>query len=260
MNIQISDKKKKEFFITLFHVLKNCSSIINSTFDSNMLHIQGIDKSHVCLFDVQINKNWFSVYELDKENEKNISFDSNTFYSIISTKSDNHDLHIKMNKNDNDILYISFQPIETIKGEFKKSFKMNLTEYDYDKFNIPTVDYDAEFILSSKNITDIFNQLSNFGNDIFIKCSEEEINLTTTSISGEMQVEIPIDDLSSYSIVENEEIKLNYSLAYINKMCITNKLSSEIIFSLSNDFPMKIQYNLEDNCSIKFFIASKTID
>jgi hypothetical protein len=63
MKITITDKKKKDNFISLFSVLKNCSSLINVTFESKLLHIQGMDKSHICLFDVKINKNWFSTYE-----------------------------------------------------------------------------------------------------------------------------------------------------------------------------------------------------
>jgi proliferating cell nuclear antigen len=122
---------------------------------------------------------------------------------------------------------------------------------------IPTVEYDAEFSLSSKQISDMFTQLNNFGNDIIIKCSEEDINLSTNGVSGEMRVDIPIDEVSSYSIVEGEEIILTYSLAYINKMCITNKLSTDIEFSLSNECPMKINYNLGDDSSLVFFIAPK---
>jgi proliferating cell nuclear antigen PCNA len=123
--------------------------------------------------------------------------------------------------------------------------------------SIPTTDYDAEFSLSSKQITDMFGQLNNFGSDIIINCTEENINLNTNGVTGEMRVDIPIDDLSSYSIVEGEEIKLTYSLNYINKMCITNKLSSDIEFSLSNDRPMKIGYNLGDDSLMVFYIAPK---
>ena len=123
--------------------------------------------------------------------------------------------------------------------------------------NIPSTDYDAEFSLSSKQITDMFGQLSNFGSDIIINCTEEDINLNTNGVTGEMRVDIPIEDLSSYSIVEGEEIKLTYSLNYINKMCITNKLSSDIEFSLSNDRPMKISYDLGDDSLMIFYIAPK---
>ena len=72
MNICISDKKRKECFISLFQVLSRCSSIISATFDPEFIHIQGIDKSHVCLFQVKIVKKWFSVYEVSEK--FNLSF------------------------------------------------------------------------------------------------------------------------------------------------------------------------------------------
>jgi proliferating cell nuclear antigen len=159
-----------------------------------------------------------------------------------------------------DTLHINFESSDTKKGDFKKSFKMPLADYDYEEMHIPSVDYDAEFSLSSKQISEMFSQLSNFGSDIIIKCSEEDISLTTNGVTGEMRVDIPIDDLTSYSIVEGAEIKLTYSLAYMNKMCITNKLSTDIDFSLSNDRPMKIEYSLGEDSSMVFFIAPKVED
>jgi proliferating cell nuclear antigen len=157
-------------------------------------------------------------------------------------------------------LHIKFDSPDAKKGDFKKSFKMPLADYDYDEMHIPEVDYDAEFSLSSKQISEMFSQLSNFGSDIIIKCSEEDISLNTNGATGEMRVDIPIDDLTSYSIVEGAEIKLTYSLAYMNKMCITNKLSTDIDFSLSNDRPMKIEYSLGEDSSMVFFIAPKVED
>jgi len=258
MKFTITDKKKKDMFVSLFNVLKSCSSLINIIFEAELLHIQGMDKSHICLFDVKLSKNWFSNYDVIETIK--ICFDSAFFYSIISTKSDNQDLCVYLSDNNQDVLHIVFHSKEVKKGEFKKTFKMNLTEYDYEEMLIPVVDYDAEFSLSSKLISDMFSQLNNFGDDIVINCSEEQITLTTNGITGEMKVDIPNDDLNDYSIVENEQIILTYSLAYINKMCITNKLSSEVDFSLSNQCPMKIKYNLGDDSSIIFFIAPKMND
>jgi proliferating cell nuclear antigen len=258
MKFTITDKKKKDTFVSLFNVLKNCSSLINIIFDTQMLHIQGMDKAHVCLFDVKIDKSWFTSYDIIEIIK--VSFDSSFFYSIISTKSENQDLIIFLSDNNLDILNIVFDSKESKKGEFKKTFKMNLMEYEYDEMNIPIVDYDAEFSLSSKLISDIFNQLNNFGNDIIFYCSEESITLTTNGITGEMKVDIQIDDVNNFCIVEDEKINLTYSLAYINKMCITNKLSNDVDFSLSNQSPMKICYNLGDDSSMIFFIAPKAND
>jgi proliferating cell nuclear antigen PCNA len=257
MKVTISNKNKKDLFVALFQILKGCTSVVRVIFQQQQMYIQGMDKSHVCLFDAKINSTWFSSFEISKD--VNLSFDSNVFYSIISTKSDSQDLIITMDDDNEDTMHINFIPQEkeSKKGDFKKFFKMPLTEYEYDEMAIPAVEYDAEFSLSSKQISDMFSQLSNFGNDIIIKCSEEEISLTTNGVTGEMRVDIPIDDLSGYSIIEGEEIVLTYSLSYINKMCITNKLSNDIEFSLSNNCPMKISYDLGDNSLLQFFMAPK---
>ena len=258
MNIQISDKKKKDVFVSVFQVLKNCTSLVCANLEVGRMHIQGMDKSHICLFDIKLDKTWFAKY--DVSNNTRICFDTNVFHSIISTKGENQDLIITMEDAGQETLHIKFDSPDAKKGDFKKSFKMPLADYDYDEMHIPEVDYDAEFSLSSKQISEMFSQLSNFGSDIIIKCSEEDISLNTNGVTGEMRVDIPIDDLTSYSIVEGAEIKLTYSLAYMNKMCITNKLSSDIDFSLSNDRPMKIEYSLGEDSSMVFFIAPKVED
>jgi proliferating cell nuclear antigen PCNA len=260
MRICISDKKKKDIFVSLFQIIKNCSALINATFESESFFIQGLDKSHICLFNVIISTKWFTKYELsesDIENKLKLCFDANVFHSIISTKSDNQDLIIKTDDTNEDILCIHFESSETKKGDYKKSFKMPLADYEYEEMHIPEVEYDAEFTVSSKEISDIFTQLSNFGNDIIINCSDEEVRLMTNGVTGEMRVDIPVEDLSTYSVIEGENIVLTYSLVYVNKMCITNKLSNEIEFSLSNQCPMKIRYNLGDDSSLVFYIAPK---
>jgi len=259
MNIQISDKKKKDVFISLFQLLKNCSSHLNLSFDIDLLHIQGMDKSHVCLFNVKIKKEWFANYKVSHLTQ--ICLDSSVFYSILSTKSDNQDFFILLDENNKDTLVVNFlSKTDTSKSEFTKKFKIPLIDYDYEEMLIPNVDYEAEFSLSSKHTHEIFSQLSNFGNDIIFNCNENDVLLKTDGVTGEMIVEISIDDLNSYSIVEEQEIKLTYSLIYIYKMCITNKLSSDINFSLSDNYPMKINYPLGDDSFLDFYIAPKMDD
>jgi proliferating cell nuclear antigen len=259
MKIQINDKKKKDVFISLFHILKGCSSMLNLKLSSDKMHIQGMDSSHICLFNVILNNNWFDEYVVKTDTK--ICFSSSVFYSIISTKTDNQNLNIYMENASDDYLQIKFENgTESKKNDFKKSFKLPLAEYEYEEMNIPNSEYEAEFSFSSKQISDMFSQLGNFGDDIIIKCSETELNLLTNGSDGEMKVEIPIEELSGYSIIEGEEITLTYSLAYINKMCITNKLSTDIDFCLSNVCPLKINYDLGNNSNIVFFIAPKMND
>ena len=98
MNIQINDKKKKDMFVSLFQILKNCSSVISATFSSDSLHIQGMDKAHICLFNVNIQKSWFDEYIIEQQTQ--ISFDTNIFHLVISTKQDSHNMTIHFDGDD----------------------------------------------------------------------------------------------------------------------------------------------------------------
>jgi len=255
MDFTITDKKKKDTFISIFQLLKSSSLQINAKLSKEKLHIQGMDKSHVCLFDLNLNKNWFNTYNIDKIFE--CCFDTCSFYSMISIKGDEQSLVIKMTSDES-------LSIELISGEkkndYNKYFTLPLLEYEYEEMLIPTTDYDTEFSLPSKKVTDMLSQLNNFGDDININCSDDYVDFKTKGNSGEMRVNIPVDDMSSYSVIEGDEVNLTYSLIYISKMCITNKLSSDIDFSLSNDYPMKINYDLGDDSSLTFYIATKLAD
>jgi proliferating cell nuclear antigen PCNA len=182
---------------------------------------------------------------------------------MISTKGDEQCLVFYLEDEQFENLTIELKTLANLsskKSDYNRYFKLPLIDYEYEEMNIPETEYDAGFSISSKKVTDMLAQLSNFGNDLNIKCSQECVDFKTNGDSGEMRVNIPIDDLSSYAIVEDEEINLNYSLIYVSKMCVTNKLTANIDFNLSNESPMKIIYDLGNESSLEFYIAPKLSD
>lgn len=260
MEFSIADKKKKDIFISIFGLLKSSSSQINMTLDENKLHIQGMDKSHIVLFELNLTSDWFQSYNVNKT--YTLCFDTNIFYSMISTKGDEQSLSFSFETENNDSLSIKLVngDGEAKKKDFNKYFTMPLLDYEYEEMCIPETEYDAEFSLQSKKVTDMLAQLGNFGDDINIECLEDCIDFKTSGNSGEMRVNVNVDDMNSYAIVEDETVNLTYSLIYINKLCITNKLTNEIEFSMRNEYPMKINYNLGEDSSIVFYIAPKATD
>lgn len=264
MEIKICDKKKKELFIAIFQLLKNPSSQCNVQILKDRFHIQGMDKSHICLFELNLQSTWFDVYKV--ESSHNICFHCSSFYSMISVKSEDQSLCMRLetNKND-DNLVIEFEHMTVTKktGDYTKYFTLPLIDYDYEEMEIPETEYDAEFSIPSKKITDMLTQLANFGDNIHIICTDSEVDFKSNGPTGEMRTNIVVDNMTSYAIVEDEKIMLSYSLTYINTMCLTNKLSNDIAFSLSNDRPMKISYQLEEtntNNTLLFYLAPKIDD
>jgi len=264
MRLTITDKNKKDIFVTLFLCLKNFTNSVHIVFKPTHIYLQGMDKSHVCLYDIKVCAEWFTHYEFKEGVDVNsdvsaISVNTATIYNVLSISLEHQTLTMHY-EGDPDKLHIDFVNDLQLKGEFSRFFEIPLIELDLQLLEIPVVEYDAEFSVSAKKMHEISTQLSLFGENMHIFCSEEAINISATGDSGKMMINIPIDDLNEFSISEGQVFKLNYSLNYVHKMCVTTKLSQEISLSISESFPMKIAYNIGDGSSVVFYLAPKIGD
>jgi len=255
MKLVITDKTKKELFVAILQTIKNCSSTVNAFFTANSLQIQGMDPSHVCLFETILLSNWFNEYMFNPSDTANICCNSGLLHTILS-KHDGSSITIEY-EGEPETLNISLEATKT--SDFNKYFKMPLINFDYELMFIPESEYAADFSICSKKICDITLQMSPFGDDVTITCGEESISLKTDGISGDMLVTVSTDDLTEYSI-GGDGVELTYSLNYIAKMCLTNKLTSEVTFSLHPELPMRMLYDLHNGSYVKFYLAPKCSD
>ena len=261
MKLTIQDKTKISVFEAMFQLLKNASSCVQFIFLEDGLKIEGMDKSHVCLFKIKIDAQWFSEYHVDAS--QTINVDTCIFHTILShVNSDT--LVLKYDEENDDILNIELitqdlndEKKDKSKKAFDRYFSIPLIDADFESINIPEMEYDAEFKLECKKIHDLTSQLILFGNTLNIICSEEGIDLKTIGDNGTMKVNLPIDDLSEFSISEGESMEIGYSLHYIHKMCLTTKLCKEVQFSISENFPICIRYDLDQNSHVIFYVAPK---
>ena len=257
MKITIDNKLQIDIFIAVFQLLKTFTNCIRLEFLIDGLSLQGMDKSHICLFQVIIKKEWFTNYEYNEDNGTYFTVNATSFYTIISRAQENNTLIIKTNYSD--IMDIELLCNEVIKGEYNRYFQLFLIDVDQDTFEIPEIEYDADFSLKSKQLHDLTSQLILFGEILEITCSETGIDLFTNGDIGKMKVTIPMEDLNEFSINEGEILVLSYSLQYIHKMCLTTKLSKNIEISISNNFPIRLKYDLGQESYLYFFIAPKII-
>jgi len=259
MKIAIVNKEKIDMFIAMFQLLKSCTSAVTLRFDADKLYIQGMDKAHVCLFDITIQRNWFSIYDMGSGliEDIELSVDCNCINAIISRIQDSNILEFEYNDSDPDKLDINLIHDKDVKGDYNRYFRIPLLDLDNELLDIPSVEYDAELTLSCKQLIDLTSQLIIFGDDLNIKCSEELLELSANGDMGEMKVNIDIDDLKEFAICEGEKINLAYSLNYVHKMCLTNKLVPNVELSISATYPMRIKYDLGAESSIMFFLAPK---
>lgn len=274
MKLVLREKAKITQFTTIFQLVKACSETVCVIFTKKYVHIQIMDKSHICLCDCCLYYEWFdneNMEELKQQvlstiqnnntdnniNNNSFIFSSNIFHTIIHSITEQM-LVIEFEAK-KDTFQVSLLYDTATKENIHKYYSLPLIELEQEIMNIPDdTEYNVEFTIGAKTISDIFNQMSIFSSSINIKCDEDNMKVSSLEGShGTMSINVNTDDFEEFSIDENFELDIDYSLTHIMKYCLTTKLNPMIQFYISTDAPMKINYFLNDKATVRFFIAAK---
>jgi len=254
MEVIISGSRKCGQFVTIFQHLKAKISEINLTFDDKKLYMQGMDGSHIGLFELELISSWFKKYYVTESVILGINCE--LFYKMLNCIDNTHDIILSFT-NDGDTLDIALTSEE--KGVLDKQFNLPLMDINSELMHIPSMDYSVDLRFKSSIFEKIIEELLIFAQTVSVTCSEEMISLKTTKASsmdcGAMDVKINFDDLLEYAIEEDLVLNLIFSLNYLNWMVQFSKLSSEVGVHFKKDIPMKMVYILDENCFIQFFLA-----
>lgn len=251
---------KCEIFVTLFQRMTQFSEHVNMIFNEEGLYIQGMNHSHILIFELRLPNSWFDSYELEENNT--IGINTNIFSKVLGVYQKTQ--NIEISTTDNDVLSVEYKGSDN-KSVFDKSLEVPLLDIEYDLMEIPEIDYQAEISLDSSTFSTVINQLKQFGETMTISCSEEEINLSSHSEDkGKMTTNIPIDDVNEFAIEEGETLEMCFALKYIYDVSTYQKIANTISIHISKDLPMKLYYNLtsneDENASLVFFMAPRIDD
>jgi proliferating cell nuclear antigen PCNA len=265
MEICIDNNAKCELFTSVFQNIRPFTDHVSIAFSSTGVYLQTMDAARVSIIELNIPNTWFDKYEFSKAGDIVLGISVNIFFKILNAREKTQTIQIIYNNDEktgsNDILSLHFTSND--KTIFDKHFQCPLLEIESELMQIPEIEYAAEFSLPSSMFATLLHQLKTFGDSLDILCTEENIILSSNSTeNGKMSVEIKIDDLSAFSINENEQIQLSYSLTQLHNISLFHKISKEVTIGLCDQYPMSIQYPFtEDNSGcLRAYLAPKMSD
>lgn len=258
MDIKINNLLKADVFSSLFQHIKLFTEHINITFSDEKMYLQTMDGSRVSIVEMNLPNSWFDEYTINNS-AVTMGVQANVLFKVLNCRDKDQTIHLDYEA-DSDKLYIHFTSEN--KQSFDKHFEINLIDLDVELLEIPSFDSNTDISVPSSYFAGIITQLQIFGDTIEFECSEEKVQLISHSVdSGKMKVDIDVDELTGYSITEGEVMKISFSLSRIHNICNYHKLSKEMDIILTNDYPMKIIYKLdEEDASMVFYLAPKIGD
>ena len=256
--ILITDHVRADTFVSIFQNAKIFSDHINIIFEASRLYVQCMDASKISVFELILAKEWFDGYELEEGKSVTIGINTIMLYRVLSTRSKGQDVVFAFDDGGEN-LFIEFKSDD--KSSYNKEFAIPLMEIEDELMSIPDSESTAIISLPSSNFADIVKHMKLFGDTMEIKCDQESVAISSNSgESGKMDVKISTDDLSSYEITEDEEVKATYNLNIMYNVSLYSKLSGEIEMHITEGAPIKLVYRLHDtieDAKLRFFLAPK---
>lgn len=264
MQILIANAKKAEMFSQIFQNLKGMMiDTVTFRFSKDRLFIQGMDGSHVALYELFLDKYWFDAYKFEEGDLGTITISQDILERVLSMRQKNQIIKIDYSGNP-DKLNIEFKNLKPTEKEFPKEFCLPLMEVESDLLEIPDVEYEVDFSISAKTFNLLMAQMINFDEDIKMEFSEEKIRFTASGDSlGSMKVDLfsnKVEYVEEYSIAEGSELNSSFSIKYFNAFCKFDKLSSKVNLHFSENYPMQLRYDIDDKSYMRFMLAPKVED
>lgn len=254
MKVKITDKDKVIKFAIMFSNLKAEYKETNLYFRTDGLYLQMMDASQISMVELNIKKEWFDHYDITIDQIFGVHIE--TFDKILSCIDKNYTIELNIQEN-TDKLNIVLSD-----GKIIKDYDMNLIDLDTEIFDIPEVEYTADIILESSVFKDYITELILFGDDLNLVCNEKEIVLSSEGDDGKSKIIINQDYLEEYGIEEEANINLSFSIKIIKIISNFVKLNKLTNIHVSEDKPLKIEYNLDEGelNKLTFFLAPKIVD
>lgn len=249
MRVSIRRKAVFNVFNKIVKSLKNFSEHLHTHVKEDGWNIQGMDSSQVTLFHMVLSNSWFDEYHIDTEGMININL--KMLEKVLSS--------FEMNDGDEFIMEQTDTLMITHKTPKKKSsFSVPFINVEQDWLEVPeSAEWEVEMRFKSAELASLLKKMTMFSDDVEIKCTDDRINFSAAGEEGSADIELTLDNVESYSIVEGEIIKTKYSLKFLTKCVELSSVYENVSVEMSRELPLRIQWDLQNSSYLRFYIASK---
>ena len=254
----IEEKDKCSKFVSMFASLRSFTDTYSFAFGTEGLVLEGMDPSHVCMFQLRMSSEWFSEYHV--VHPSHIALSSQSLLRVLQTHDDQK--IVFAHSDDQDNAEMSFVIGDTgSKRVFAKNFTLALLSVvDHIDLSVPEFEYCAELSMPSKTFGQLVDQLGSFADTVGVTCSEDVIELNAKGDDTGMKVDILFDQLSSYQIDEDETVSVSFAVSFLRRVAGAQKLAELVELKFSNEYPLLVVYDLGSDSHLKFHLAPKIDD
>lgn len=159
------------------------------------------------------------------------------------------------------IFYFKKLKLETEKSA---EFQLNLLTLEAESLGIPDTDYPTSIRMSSSEFVRLCRELTQLAETVKVDIDDRVATFSFSGKAGAGKIKLKKNnadkDEDLIDIKCEEKVSSSYGLQYLNSFAKASSLSNQVVLHLSTQFPLMIDYEIENMGFVKFYLAPKMDD
>ena len=267
------------FLLKFFRSIEDITDLLSLIINPEGIFIKTMDSSHISFIDSFLDSSEFSSYTYNSNlNSLVIGVNLKYLCKILS-------VHEKI-----DTVSLSFNNMDKLEivfdnGSRKSEFELKLISIDEDNLQIPSLDYEQEIDISYDRFSKLCQEIDTVNSDTIrfnIDSSNKTVNIYGNGDLGTIKTHLKERDtiVKKKFVVkkEGEKITLNkkendykvypsrntfeieFCLKKIQSILKIGTLCNKLLLNLSEDSPIKMDFNLTEDSYLHYYVAPKIVD
>ncbi|KAF1911647.1 proliferating cell nuclear antigen, C-terminal domain-containing protein [Ampelomyces quisqualis] len=218
-----------------------------------------MDNSHVALVSMLLRSEAFSPFRCDRNIALGINLGSLT--KVLRAAQSEDILTLKA-EDAPDVVNLVF---ENASSDRISEYDIKLMDIDQEHLGIPETEYAATITMPAAEFQRICRDLSALSESVSIECTKEGVKFACQGDIGSGSVQLrqhsSVDKPSENVEIDlTEPVSLTFSLKYLTNFCKASGLSDSVKLCLSSEVPLLVEYGVQNNSYLRFYLAPKIGD
>lgn len=261
MEILIENANKIKVFQNAIQVISLINDISSVQLTKDGLCIKEMDTSHICLFELVLDSEWFDDYRL--KSDQVIGINLKNLVKILSCLQDGQRLHLSK-KTVSDQLLIDFLDKNTSKKKPVMQFEINLIEREFEPLDTSRLDYtnSDNLVMASNKFESLISLVGSFGDTISIKYGGDSFTYSSEGNFNESKIKNAVLDLDNDvdDYTNEDEIELSLAINYLAKITKASKVGGDMMLYIKEDAPVCFKYMIGTDCHLTYWLPPKIPD
>ena len=243
-----AELKDLELFKKVMETVASLMADVSLDFSENGLSIKAMDPANIAMIMFESKKGLFTAFKVDKDTKLSVSLDDLNGVLKLLKKDDKLTLGDSKGKLDMDV-----------HGKAKMHFTIPLIDENYTAQKVPQLKFTADATAMSSLLKEAIKAGLLVDDSIYITIDDNQrLILSARSEEKEFVQDMTINENKEIFNIKSEGLtRSKYSIEYLAKFLSGTDPEKPVRISLSNNYPMRLDYELNANATMSFILANR---